>query len=238
MLFFKKPAPPLTRFQAPTAADVTSKYQTKAPPAPGQTSGEYLQSLEKNKQSTEAVNFLAHGMPERESTWWACQSSRQVEGKLNAADRSALSAAETWVKNPTPDTKAAAATAAAKTDFTGPGGWAAQAAAWSNKPAPTAAAPAAAPASPQASLTAPAVAGAVLLAAGLVNRPAMPEAQKPKPDLLQAPKPPEAPALRAPEVSAVQPPAVSQAEQSKFAKTLQPFIDLGKDVASGQNTWA
>jgi hypothetical protein len=81
-----------------------------------------------------------------------------------------------------------------------------------------------------------------LLAAGLVNRPAMPEVQKPKPDLqapsLQAPKPPEAPALKAPEVSAVQPPAVSQAEQSKFAKTLQPFIDLGKDVASGQNTWA
>lgn len=237
-MFFKKPAPSLTKFQSPNATEVTSKYQTKTPPKPGQTSGEYLQSLEENKESTEAVNFMANGMPERESTWWACQSSRQVEGKLNAADRSALSAAEGWVKNPTPDTKAAAAEAAAKTDFTGPGGWAAQSAAWSQSPATTGAAAGA----PQASLAASAVAGAVLLAAGLVNRPAMPEAQKPKLDLQapspQAPKIPDAPALKAPEAPAVETPTVSPAEQSKFAKTLQPFIDLGKDVASGKNTWA
>lgn len=251
-MFFKKAAPTLTKFKSPNAADITSKYPAKVQPAPGQTSSEYLQSLGKNQQSTEAVNFMANGMPERESTWWACQSSRLVEGKLNTADRSALSAAEEWVRNPTPETKSAAGAAAAKTDFTGPGAWSAQAAAWAPAVAPVAA-PAAAvataghPGPAAAGLAASAIAGAVLLAAGLVNRPAMAEAEKPalntetpppKAPPLEAPDMPEGPTLKLSEAPSHQPTAASPAEQSKFAKTLQPFLDLGKDVASGKNTWA
>jgi hypothetical protein len=33
-------------------------------------------------------------------------------------------------------------------------------------------------------------------------------------------------------------PELPPAEQAKVAEIHQPFIDLGKDVASGKNTWA
>src|SRR6476620_2039988 len=113
----------------------------KALAKPGQSPGEYVHALEENKMPVDAASALAHGMPERESVWWACQSSQKVGDKLNPEEHAATKAAENWVKNPTPQTKAAAAAAASKTDYKGPGGWAAQAAAWS-KDGPAAGAPA------------------------------------------------------------------------------------------------
>lgn len=262
-----RPVTPFPKITAPTATEVCSKF--KPSPAahallkPTQTPAEYLNTLEQHKQSMDAVNVLSHGMPERESVWWACQSSRQVETKLNPADKSALSAAESWVKNPTAQTKAAAAAAASKTDYTGPGAWAAQAAAWSQPPnlnavVPTLAAPAvpkvAAPAVPSMgavavpklaapaiamptmpALTAPAVSGSVLLAAGLVNRPAMSALPKPK---LQVPTV-AMPKLQAPTLSApsLTPPQIPPVDLDKQADMLHPFINLGKDVASGKNSW-
>ncbi len=253
MLFFDTPQP-LPKITAPTAADLTKKYQPQ-PAAlslvkPDQTPAEYIAELEKKKMSTDAVHALAHGLPERDSVWWACQSSRKVAGKLSPSDMNALNAAEAWVKNPSPATQAASATAAAATDHRGPGAWSAQAAAWSQSPAPAMQTPAAqapamqapkvqapavqAPAVNTPALTGSAVAGAVLLAAGLVKGPPMPSVPQPKlqaPDLTlpkvqtpPAPPPPPVP------VDAPPPPA--------FAKSLQPFIDLGKDVASGKNSWA
>ncbi len=243
-MFFSKPITPLPKVTAPTASELAAKFKP-GPPAqallkPNQTPAEYLHALEQNKHGPEAVHLLAHGMPERESTWWACQSSQKVASKLNPADHSALSAAQAWVRNPTPETKAAAAAAAAKTDYTGPGAWAAQAAAWSHTPAP-AAPGAVAPATPAApvGLTAPAVAGSVLLAAGLVNRPAMAPTPKPK---LQMPAMPHAPnTLAAPQLAALPTPATPQippVDRTKQSKMLQPFIDLGKEVAGGKNSWA
>jgi len=235
MFFFKKSPQPLTKIQAPTAAELAPKFKPK-PDAqallkPEQTPAEYLQALEENKQSGDAVNMLAHGMPERESVWWACQSSQQVSGKLNTADSAALASAENWVKNPTPQNQAAAAAAASKTDYSGPGGWAAQAAAWSKTPgAPE---PPAAPGTPApVGLAGAAVAGSVLLAAGLVNRPPMPEVKKPQFAIPTTPQPvpPQAPAPAMPEIPPV--------DNNKLSKALNPFLDLGKDVASGKNTWA
>jgi len=253
-----QPVVQLPKMTTPTAADLAAK--ANSPPAaqalvkPGMTSGEYVHALEQNKQPVDAVNALAHGMPERHSVWWATQSSQKVANKLNPQELAANQAAEAWVKNPTEANQAAAAQAASKTDFKGPGGWAAQAAAWSKSPgpapqaatgapgaasanAPAAGAPAMNAAAGAASMaTAPAltpaaVAGAVLLAAGLVSRPAMSAPQKPD--------------LQMPQVTVpqVEPPAVTQpqmpvVDQSKLATPLKPFIDLGKDVASGKNTWA
>lgn len=248
MFLFKRPVVQLPKLTTPAATDLAAK--AKLPPAsqallkPGMTSGEYIHALEENKQSLDAVNALAHGMPERESVHWACQSSRKVGDKLNAEDSAALAAAEAWVKTPNDATKTAAETAASKTDFTGPGGWAAQAAAWSQgAPGMVPAAPQAGQtvspvaAAPPAGLTAPAVAGAVLLAAGLANRPPMPPAKKPAiPQVPQVAAPSVAPPPSgAPAATPSEPPPVDQA---KLAKPLQPFIDLGKDVASGKNTWS
>lgn len=239
-----KPPTPLPKIQAPTAAEVCAK--SKPSPAsqallkPGQTPPEYLATLEQNQQSVDAVNFLAHGMPERESVWWACQSSRQVEGKLNPADKSALTAAESWVKNPTPQTQANAAAAAAQTDYTGPGAWAAQAAAWSQPTTPAPAIAAAAPktAVPPPGLAAPAAAGSVMLASGLAKGPPMPPVPKPKLDAaaLAAAKPTLPPPPKMPTVPS--PPPIPEVDQAKLAPQVQPFLDLGKDVASGKNTWA
>ncbi len=224
-----KPVVPLPKLTTPSAADLAAKFKPQPPAAallkPGMTSSEYVHALEANKMPNDTVNALAHGMPEKDSVSWACQSSRKVEGKLNPADKSALDAAEAWVKNPTDATKSAAADAAGKANMKGPGGWAAQAAAWTS-PAPAPAVPGAAPAVATPSLTAPAVAGAVLLAAGLMKAPAMPDT--PRVDPLKVPALPAVPGAQPPP-----PPEVPAPDQNKLATMLQPFIDLGKTIAAG-----
>jgi hypothetical protein len=244
-----KPVMQLPKLTTPDATQLAAKFQpqpgAQALLKPGQSSSEYIQALQDNNQSTDAVNALAHGMPEQDSVNWACQSSEQVGDKLSPADHSALTAAQDWVKNPTPSTQAAAAAAAAQTDYTGPGAWAAQAAAWSKGPAaavpaatapaataPAASAPAAAaPGVATPNLTAAAVAGSVLLAAGLVNRGPMPAMAAPKTTMPTAELPPLQPtALEAP---ALQSPTIPPVDQGQLAKMLNPFIDLGKKVAGG-----
>lgn len=248
MPLFKRPPPkPLTKFKASSPQEMPPTFkpqpEAQALMKPGQSSAEYLQSLEDNKQSMDAVNMMAHGMPERESVWWACQSSQKVSGNLNTADTSALTAAQNWVKNPTPHNQTAAAAAAARTDKTGPGGWAAQAAAWA-KPAASPPAASGAPALTGAGTQAPAaaapeglaasaVAGSVLLAAGLANGPPMAEANLPSRAAPTSPVPKLATQPTTPAATTIPP-----VDQDKLAKSLKPFLDLGKDVASGQNTWA
>lgn len=219
-MFFSKPAP-LTNLQIPTAVELAAKADlspaAKALARPGLSAGEFLSALEKNKLPLDAMKGLAYGLPERQAVMIACQSALKVIEKLNPEELAALRAAEAWVKNPTDATKSAAAAAAAKTDFRGPGGWAAQAAAWSkgNAPAPTNA-PAAPPLAPAAA------GGAVLLAAGLVNRPSMPAPQKP--EAVAVPVTP-GPAKQA---------EIPQIDQSKMVKLLQPFLKLGKEIAAGK----
>ncbi len=256
-IFPAKPAPPLPHLTTPSATELAAK--AKSPPAaqallkPGMSSSEYVHALEQHKMPLDAVHALAHGMPERHAVWWAAQSSQKVAGKLNPQELAANQAAEAWVKNPTAANQAAAAAAAGKTDFKGPGGWAAQAAAWSKPPVPQApavggAAPALnAPNAPKPPALAPAaVAGAVLLAAGLSSRPAMSLPQKPDLKLpklavpkVAAPKI-EAPKVAAPKIAApaVTPPAVPAVDQTKLVQPLHPFTALGKDIASGKNTWS
>jgi hypothetical protein len=186
MPLFKRTEIPLIKIQAATAVEICREFEldpaAKALLVPGQNPTDFLQALEKGRLSGEAVKLLAYGLPEREAVWWLCQSSRVVETNLNQAERDALIAAEKWVKDPSPANKEAAGEAAARTDMTGPGGWAAQAAAWSTHPAPyvpKGTIPIT-PANPTDGLTAPAVAGGILLAAGLVGKPPMPEVKIPE----------------------------------------------------------
>jgi hypothetical protein len=198
MFFSKRNDAPLIKIPARTAADVCKECELEPATKPllesAQTPAEFLQALEKKPFAGEALKFLAHALPEREAVWWLCQSARLVEGSLNTAELQALAAAEKWVRDPSANNKLAAQKAAGNTDKTGPGGWAAQAAAWSqhsNGPTPPAG-KSSAPPDPTAGLTAPAVSGGILLAAGLVDKPRMPEAKLP--DL-------SAPAISAPQVS-------------------------------------
>jgi hypothetical protein len=200
MPLFKRTEIPLINIRAATAAEICQEFEldpaAKELLVPGQNPTDFLQALEKGRLSGEAVKLIAFGLPEREAVWWLCQSTRVVESNLNLVEKEALEAAEKWVKVPSAGNKEAAGEAAGKTDMTGPGGWAAQAAAWSTYPTPytpKGTIPIT-PAGPTDGLTAPAVAGGILLAAGLVGKPAMPEVKIPDPN---------APVVAAPNVPAV-----------------------------------
>lgn len=222
-MFFSKRPEPLTNLQPISAADLATKAnlspQAKAMILPGQSTSDFLHALEQNKLPLDAMKALAFAMPERDAVSMACQSALKVAEKLNPEELAATRAAEAWLRNPNEATKAAAGEAAAKTDFRGPGGWAAQAAAWTTGSA--SAAPGAAAAPP---LTPAAVAGAVLLASGLVNRPPMSAPQKFSPTAAPAPKV---------EMPTVQP-EIPQVDQSKLVKPLAAFLGLGKDIAAGK----
>jgi hypothetical protein len=325
MFFSRRNEAPLVKIPARTAAEICKECEldpaTESLLVPAQTPAEFLQALEKNQFAGEAVKFLAHALPEREAVWWLCQSSRVVEAGLNTAETQALLAAEKWVKDPSSANRTAAGEAAEKTDMSGPGGWAAQAAAWSRQPA---AAKPGAPPDPTAGLTVPAVAGGILLAAGLVGKPRMPEIQAPNlsmpafsppqvsppavampaapglnvpqpaipgvtlpqlttpgmptppgapavpalqapgvnlptpaipglpsPPGITAPQVPGAPQIQAPQINisapatpgmpsapAIAAPEIPPLDQKKLAKMLKAFLELGREVAAGKNTWA
>ena len=118
-----------------------------------------------------------------------------------------------------------------KVDFTGPGSWAAQSAMWAKVPgAPPIPA---IPGMPAVNLVAAAVAGAILLAAGLKIGPAMPPVPKLKLDLPKVPPPPEM-LVQLPKLQVPPQPPIPVMNQPKLMKLLLPFIALGKDVASGK----
>jgi hypothetical protein len=231
-MFFTKPDPPLSRITAPTAAEICAKSKPspegKALLQPGMTPSQYQAALEKNKLSVDSVNFLAHGMEPKDSVCWACKASRMTAPKLSAPEMGALNSTECWLKNPTVGMRTSMASALGKVDYTGPASWAAQAAIWA--PAiGVAAMPAA------GGLTGAAVAGAIMLAAGLKGGPAMPAIPNPK---LQLPTGPSTPKMLLAMAAAKMPtqPAIPAVDQPKLMKTLSPFIDLGKDVANGKVT--
>jgi hypothetical protein len=166
-------------------------------------------------------------MPERESVGWACKSSAKVADKLEPADKNALGAAQNWVKNPTPANQVAAGAAAAKTNYQGPGAWAAQGAAWAKPPG--------APPTPNApSLTGHAVAGSVMLAAAKSAGKLPPVPAVPKAPALPTPAAPKIAAPKVPSFQPPAPPAMPLAERVEMAKIHQPFIDLGHGIASGK----
>ena len=229
-------SPPLTKITSPTALDICQEFplqpESRQLLTPTQTPDEYLRTLQEHHQSEDSIKLLAHGMPERESTWWATQSAQKVADPANTADQEAIRAADAWVKNPSPATQQQATVAAAKTDYQTPGAWAAQAAAWA-QPQPPAVAAVATPAAPR--LTPHAVSGAVMLAAA-ASAPKVPAVPKVAEPQLQMPEKPTltAPKMPAPEMP--KPPLTPQ-QKVEVAKIHDPFIKLGTDIASGRNTW-
>jgi hypothetical protein len=227
----------LIKFTSPTAAEVAGKYkphpEAKALLQPAQTPTQYAAALQKGSFSQDHIHFLAHGMPERESVGWACKSSAKVSDKLHPIDKTALQAAQAWVKNPTPANQAAAGAAAAKTNFQGPGAWAAQGAAWAKTPG--------APASlATPNLTGHAVAGSVMLAAA-ISAPKAPALKAPiAPQMPAVPKAPtfQAPKLAVPKLPTLTPPPPpSLPQRTAAAKIHQPFIDMGHGIASGKESF-
>lgn len=234
----------LPKITAPTAAEVCERYKPQPEAqkllAPGDTPSQYLTKLQENQMGEESVNFLANGMPDREGVLWASQSAQEVSDKVPPADAAAAKAAETWAQNPTPANQVAAAEAAKKTDFQGPGAWAAQGAAWAKPEGMAAPEGAQAVAVPEQRLTPQAVSGSVLLSAAKAGDVKPPVPEVPQAPAMEAPafeapafEAPkfEAPKLAAPEMAA---PPMSAEEMSKAYQFQQPFIARGLDIASGK----
>ncbi len=228
-MFFSNPVPDLSKITAPTAAEICE--QSKPSPegqallTPDMTPGEYQGALEKNKLPVDSVNFLAHGMEPKDSVCWACQASQMTAPKLSGPELNALNCTQCWLKNPTPNMSASMAASLGSVDFTGPAGWAAQAGVWAGMPAMPGA----------AGLTAAAVAGAIMLAAGLKIGPAMPAVPNPRLPVPLAPPTPQMLLALALPLLPVQP-ALPVVNQPSLMKMLFPFINLGKGVANGSVT--
>lgn len=215
--------------------------------------------------SDKIIDRMAADMPEQKAVWWAGKSSEMVEGQMTPEDIQAKKAAEMWVKNPSPENKSAAETAAKQTDYKGPGAWAAQAAAWSKEPSGAGGAEmaqnvpeestATPELTPQPHLAATAAAGSVKLAAAMKNSPDTVRkilAESAQAEVFAKENPPDFQADHEIDLPGVNSndtmkkdkaglqeniPRPTKAEMKKTAQSIKPFIDLGKDIAEGKNTW-
>ena len=231
-MLFSKPTVELPKITAPTAAEICAQSKPspegKALLKPDMTPPQYQQALEKNKLPVDSVHFLAHGLPQKDGICWACRSSRLVMLKLSPPELDALKLAEGWLKGPSVGIGGSLTAALGKVDFRGPGSWCAQAALWAGMPMP------AVPGVPAVALVALAVAGAILLAAGLRVGAPMSAIPQPRLQLPMLPIPPEM-------LLQMQPPQIALAAlpalvQPPLMSMLLPFIELGKGIALGTVT--
>ncbi|MPY22321.1 Twin-arginine translocation pathway signal [Shewanella psychropiezotolerans] len=91
---------------------------------------ELIEIAFENELYAEAVMYLAHALPLRETIWWAycCAHSRD---DWNEAEANAIRAAKAWVHIPDEASRRFAEAMANKSGLESGAGWAAQAAFWS-----------------------------------------------------------------------------------------------------------
>ncbi len=127
------------------------------------TAAHYLQELITLEYYVDAVYFLAHALPKREATWWACLCARQAwTEKTPENEIKAVELAEAWVYKPTEDNRILILPITEELTYKTATSWAVMAAFWSGddiSPVPQAIIP------PPEKLYAKAVIGAVLLSA-------------------------------------------------------------------------
>lgn len=126
------------------------------------TSADFIQQLLEHELYSDAVRFLAHALPKREATWWACLCARNnITEKTPVKEVKAIELAEAWVYKPTEENRKLTLPAAQATEFKSAASWAAIAAFWSGdniSPVPETTIP------PDEKLFAKAVVSAVMLA--------------------------------------------------------------------------
>ncbi|MEM9145015.1 MAG: hypothetical protein AAGC57_02380 [Pseudomonadota bacterium] len=95
---------------------VRERIQLKTPIAAPETASVpvVLAELESGKAKDHVLDILhlmAHGLPKREATWWACLAGRDLYPKEQSVDPLTLSTAEAWVYKPSDKTRSDARTA-------------------------------------------------------------------------------------------------------------------------------
>jgi len=124
----------LKKVAAKKASDITQHYEMDDEAAPylveDITPLNFLKSLLNEALYSEAIQFLAHALPKRESVWWACQSAKTDTSKK--ANTDALLAAEAWVMTPSEELRKDCMDIAEKDKLKSSASWAALAAYWSS----------------------------------------------------------------------------------------------------------
>jgi hypothetical protein len=103
----------LTNIQAATAAEICANFDlagaAKKLLRDGMTPQEFVTVLVENKRFLEAIDFMAHALPVRETIWWGCLCMQHALGdNLTPPDRAAAAAAVRWLMQPTEENRAAA----------------------------------------------------------------------------------------------------------------------------------
>jgi hypothetical protein len=129
-------APQLIKVRQEKAADIcralTLEEESRALLEEGITPGAFLDRLLGREAYVDAIRFLAHALPKREATWWACLCARETfPPQPDAGQLAALQAAEAWVYKPTEENRRAALSTGEKIGSGTAAGWAALAAGWS-----------------------------------------------------------------------------------------------------------
>ncbi|MBL4866618.1 MAG: hypothetical protein JKY67_09620 [Pseudomonadales bacterium] len=124
----------LKKVTAKKAADITQHYEMGEEAAPHLEKDispfNFVKALLNAELYSEAVNFLAHALPKRESVWWACQSAKTDTSEK--ANTDALLAAEAWVRAPKEELRKNCMDIAEKDKLKSSASWAALAAYWSS----------------------------------------------------------------------------------------------------------
>jgi hypothetical protein len=238
-LFSKNPPPNLAAATKSPGRPVTFDVPAALPklilPEAMETKGEeiapaaHLSSLLEQQKATESVEFLAASLPEEDAIRWASESCALVAPKLTPNDQAALDCCNAWLAEPTATNGKLAGAAAARADYSGPGAWAAQAAAWAETTGFSA--------RMMSPLIAKAVTGSIMLAAVLAKPGASLPPAKPAVRLNEgaaasddaavdrvAPAPPGAAAATA---------AAGGISPVELCRTYKPFLDKGIAIAAG-----
>jgi hypothetical protein len=158
-----------SKIEAKTAQEVCAKFPIsdvgRSYLKPDMPPSEFLNSLIANSAYVDAVQFLARALPKREAVWWSCVCTRELpRSEAKPEFEAAVKAAEEWVYRPNEDNRRGAEKAGNAITAPHPSRWSAMAAFWSGGSL----APSDAPeVKPPDDFTPKAVAGAVLMAAGL-----------------------------------------------------------------------
>jgi hypothetical protein len=125
----------LKRVKESKACEITEYFDLLTESIPllteEQTPSEFLQRLMKQGHYYDAVSFLAHAMPAKQSIYWACQCIQEHLEHSDTAEQHAYHAAKTWLYDPTETHRFNAEHHAEAGSYNTPASWIAAAVFWS-----------------------------------------------------------------------------------------------------------
>jgi hypothetical protein len=196
----------------------------------------FISKLRQENMSADAVQALARWLPKDKAVDWASKSAAMAGEKsgLSPEEQDALTATEAWISNPDEANRLAAASAADNLPASSPAGAAAHAAAFADGVEVPEEAP---QLETGDDLTAHFSAGSVMLAAAKMSPEGVPEVSE---------VPPPAENLSSEDLIAEgaeqlmespQPLEMTAEQQAETAKYLDPFLDLGIEIAQTVPGW-